>query len=1497
MLYVCKDKPTNRWKGVSLQEKCCPECQKSFLNEMSFLHHCLQSHNVVFKLRCPVCCKLSVNTNEMLKHISNDHNLTNQSWVSDFFEKAETVAHFQGTNRCTCCLSIFSDNISLLQHMFSHVDIKTEICNACGKFFVNLQELKLHVYTYHKCFFCECCRRMLHTVEDLYFHSQLHVLELNIPRDENGKMIVEVQDSSGPEANEKLFPNDNTEQPLFSTSQKVKRDILEDDRLFHCYVCRKNIEGELTFIVHIKMHPIARQLFCLICNRDFDESSDLEKHLSSHFDKNMNFSEDFSDVNPSLEHEKEDFFKCKICYEVFDTEEEMLNHKSRMELHNFKMKSFKKANNISMITKRYYNTKGNQRVQNQSLLDFGPYIDWQLASKYDVRKIFQWKFAKLSPVCQSYSVSKDSQKKKKFPFCKEKLNKSSFKKPVLAIDSIDLPGDVSLDIRESFEENESAEGMNTLVKGNLVNTINSKIVKGRVKVSSLNLIDRIADEKMMICTDIETEQNVSKEQFNSSELKSGEVEIVTKKSGEVEIVTKKIVNTLCSYKTEEAMNLMVKTSDVSGDKNTGKVLNSNMFNRQEDRKNVSKKMINGDKIIKESHVLEGSKISPKKMCSNLIGIKHGGKVLSKKQQRGARSIGSQHIKKLERHDGQILANKKNQKIDPLGLEFLNRRERNLRAVLILADGSNNTCKFCGWKFPTFEGLKSHLLKHIDHPSGVLIDYESRDVCCAICSSLVRKTSLKIHLKLKHSNIVDQYGQVKPKSSKSKINSQNNDITQVSNDQLNSKKDAEIIDTLLKRKSQIFYTQPTVMPYPYTCTVCNRGYFHLSPYLSHFKKSHPWLYEIELEKFPKAKEKKQLKANRCNEENENVTKCAEKFEAVLSDDISNPKLKEGISNLDLKTNKLNDLSLSFSADTNNQSLKFESTAPTSSVSNSETNEIENDEFENKENVDKFNDCDSGSEIEEITDEEIVESSSDEEAAFNRLSILPADKKEINCKLCDLVFLSKLELNNHFKSHKTNQKNNFSCPYVCLFCGFAANESSALKHHLQNKHKNLYTKDLELSSSFINRRSQIPKTPDQRNPCQIDASKSVKPQTDVNTTEKRSSGRKRNINQNVEDFLKSKKKKREPREENKVSNLLKTIRDVRIPILSTYKLPQNIDTEYRGKSTVGRVRTEKTNCINYENDENDKEFPCKFCGVILNSVSLLSVHKKNHSKGFNKSKEYFNKLRCCVCSNLIPRYDLKWHMHAVHDKESGIKLKNKRNFCKLCKYSTKHSLDEHTVKKHPQTLKVECKLCDQRFTTTTSYEKHFQSTHGNSIDETGLICYLCNKTFESLVDLHHHYSVTHMEKNSELCCKTCNKFFYTQSDLSKHQSEFHNSDKFECGLCMLEFNDVKLCEAHVVVHKKVTEFKCSTCNFYFDSNKILMQHASCCHAESALSTEYVSNGEKKDLSDEIRSTIMRNRAENSKRTGDIDNVINKCIKCDETFIRQEIFLAHMKKVHAV
>ena len=324
--------------------------------------------------------------------------------------------------------------------------------------------------------------------------------------------------------------------------------------------------------------------------------------------------------------------------------------------------------------------------------------------------------------------------------------------------------------------------------------------------------------------------------------------------------------------------------------------------------------------------------------------------------------------------------------------------------------------------------------------------------------------------------------------------------------------------------------------------------------------------------------------------------------------------------------------------------------------------------------------------------------------------------------------------------------------------------------------------------------------------------------------------------------------------------------------------------------------------------ESKYRCEWCDQLFNERKTMKKHINRHFKGAK-----LNLLTCDSCFCLVERHLLRRHMHKEHN---DLKLSQKRMWCEYCNYSVKRTakknFEKHIFEKHPSLLKVECRICDARFLTTSLYNQHFQATHGKSLDEQTMECLFCNKKFETLNKLYCHFSVVHMKKNENFYCALCSKYFYGSTDLDSHQEEFHKSDDYQCGLCLVDFDSVESCERHVMVHKQKSDYQCVLCNFYFDSDVTLANHKSthsnddvttkdnqlllavkCLSCQSVFNTidefkkhrqrcHSVENDVKKDGSAAVCDLTTQLRA--------------RCVKCDLNFDDEKLFYDHFAESHS-
>ncbi|XP_016893220.1 zinc finger protein 502 [Cynoglossus semilaevis] len=138
------------------------------------------------------------------------------------------------------------------------------------------------------------------------------------------------------------------------------------------------------------------------------------------------------------------------------------------------------------------------------------------------------------------------------------------------------------------------------------------------------------------------------------------------------------------------------------------------------------------------------------------------------------------------------------------------------------------------------------------------------------------------------------------------------------------------------------------------------------------------------------------------------------------------------------------------------------------------------------------------------------------------------------------------------------------------------------------------------------------------------------------------------------------------------------------------------------------------------------------------------------------------------------------------------------CSVCclTFSTKFKLQDH-MNLHTGVRPYRCAECGKRFSQNRNYRVHLR-THAQTVTER-VLCRVCQMTFASKSDLEDHLSTTHL------------------------QDEF-----YECDRCKRVFTCLKMCEAHVQLHKCMPDTMCKVCGRKLSSLKSLARHQkrTCC-----------------------------------------------------------------------
>ena len=1723
-----KDDQLKKSPSFKTAKYMCAQCKKEFTIFDALLEHVRIMHPYY---ECHICRALCRTKKHYTSHMSVVHEISEtnlRNYVLEISEKLFVKDFENKQYNCKYCDLTFAEDIYYYKHLYTHIDKMIEVCNICQKRLSTVEALKIHMKKEHNTIFCICCYRSFHNADEFVSHCQLHILDVNIPRDDKGKMVIHIEEDNSKGIPVKLFEDQPDYLPLFSISSKVPKNVIEDDRLFYCNVCHKNIEGELTFIVHMNTHSEPRKLTCLVCSYSYENVGELEKHYKKHFDKKNEVDSSTVKDMEDVVHDEE-MFKCKACSQVFDDNISLTEHMEKIF-----PKIDKVSDELSFKLWIYCQFKINKK----NVKKFKAWSSEFFMARNDLMKIFNWKAKEISLqihpqidqhskltryVCQICFILLPLSEVHKhlighLHYFNSKTVSCSLctQKTMLRIDfmshmwkehSLKLKDRHNVKCQFCYVNLTRSEIESHMLKHQQELTVFSPDIfcaYCNMLLSKQNILKHMmlycnpdtgnseTDNIKALIPSLEelensTKRNTAKVQRTDSNEATVKEKQKKENSGKKlknqdeensSIKTKgKIKPTFVNEKKVEVNVMLPTKSKKRQTQHKNEMVAKNKPAKTEPRKSIIKTR-NEAKIDTEKKLPEHtgeltSEITKEVVKSPTKEVKNQTENEEKSEKMKKHIKGWKKKKERKQCSPRVIETSKNTaQIDPVSneqslssplkvpqstskvksiiktrkeVESESKKETDLAVFKLLVDCKDLTCSLCDIQFTDLSQLKQHLTLHVKTDNGIVLKESNRDAVCVFCGKFIRKSSMKTHVLMAHPKEVANYQRsVSVKTTPGKD---------------------EMVKLITKSEDEQPLLKAT--PYPFTCGVCLRGYFDCGPYLQHYKLKHPVLYEPEKNRLQSIgvtipKEKRKLAevvketSTKKRKKKDDTKITPEKTETQFGFTRSTRKTEKDIVSKRLslttpeKTKKDGTSKSPGSARKivrpGRPPISFKMEEPAAATKSKlktdkrkDTKKVvqkkENDKRQTKTEEDGDNTGESNSsesEVEEETEEEILSSSSEEEKVDKNTD------KDFYCQPCNENFKTEKEYDLHVLQHQEvpgDQRRFFNLPfpYVCLFCGLGCFKSSSLKRHLQTKHESLYTKDLENSKQFMNKKTDskedfkkhaakaenkgtLPKrdrskfqavmgsvtgksktnsvtvverkTDEVVNMVKDKSREPVSSSQISDETGRRVSGRKRTVNDDVMNFLKRNKDTKNPQistsENSAKMNTAKqkTIKigskRSRATVKSTAKMSpkppakkakmlyqkkdesadesseeESESEESEKKDSNSKSESESDDETSNEeqaangdtessgdeidvsdeseaessDEDSDDDNVCKYCDIIMTSSKSLKKHQKKHFRGLKSTS---NELICTLCRITVQRHELKWHMHQSHANEPRHKLSSKKVFCTKCTYSAKTSkhLDLHIIENHQELLKIECRLCDQRFLTQEKYSNHFRDSHGKSFDEELKLCYLCNKKFPTVANLYQHYSIVHMKKDENYFCSLCSKYFYGQNDYDKHQDEYHKHDKFQCGLCLIEFEDAEFCEAHVLVHKKKSKFRCGICSFYFETKEILKNHLSThkddltckqCHilfsTGEDLSAHECQNGVDGNQEKSYKCTICDKNFVSTKEIGkhmstvhyggnesnDDENTVqtftqNECEICGETFIRAEIFEEHMKKKHS-
>lgn len=135
--------------------------------------------------------------------------------------------------------------------------------------------------------------------------------------------------------------------------------------------------------------------------------------------------------------------------------------------------------------------------------------------------------------------------------------------------------------------------------------------------------------------------------------------------------------------------------------------------------------------------------------------------------------------------------------------------------------------------------------------------------------------------------------------------------------------------------------------------------------------------------------------------------------------------------------------------------------------------------------------------------------------------------------------------------------------------------------------------------------------------------------------------------------------------------------------------------------------------------------------------------------------------------------------------------------------------------------------------------------DTVVKQGIICEICNKSFEKIKNLKRHLKLHDSESKVSIIinikerfkCEKCEKAFSRSDHLKRHVIS-HSEDKkpFHCDECVMRFSSKDHLKRHVkLIHMEENQYKCEKCDECFVKKYKLNKHISKQHTEKCSSEE--------------------------------------------------------------